>query len=180
MSGSSTSSQVAWPALAALALLGGCQPPSVYDCSAYDEHKHLASGRMEATIGGQRLASWRSSVQSVADRDLYMSACVVEDGKETWRFSAKFTFDGPVTSTPVTVAVPSQNAPGLFGGFLDVANNREHHFLLDGAGTVTVTRYDPAARAFDASGVVYPKQGGEVPLAFALTWAARELGPRPK
>jgi hypothetical protein len=135
---------------------------------------------MSATIAGRPLTAWLPSVSPVADRELSVSACLVESGKETWRFSGHFNLGGPVTGEPVTVSVPSSNAPGFFGGFLDVRDNREHHVLLQGAGSVTVKRFDPAARAFDASGIVYPQQGGEIPLKFSFTWAAEELGPRPK
>jgi hypothetical protein len=102
--------------------------------------------------------------------DVFLNACVRGGGSEQWRFSALATLTGPVKGTPVKLAVPTQTPPGFTGGVLDVVGNREHHFLLRGAGQIEVREFDPDARRFVASGEVYPEQGGTVTLSWDLTW----------
>ena len=135
----------------------------------------LASGRFEVVVDGSTVGPWQLGVSHVPRPDgtheAWFSACVLEgDGAETWRYSSIAFLEGPVSGTPVKLPVPQSRAPGFTGGLLDVTANREHHFLLRGAGELEVREFDPDARRFVAHGEMYPEMGGTVKLSWELTW----------
>jgi hypothetical protein len=145
-------------------------------CSNLQGSNHeRASGRFDVTVNGRTVGPWRLGVLVAARHDgtydVQLSACVLEgDGAETWRHASVAHLPGPVRETPVKLPVPRLEAPGFSGGLLDVVGNREHHFLLRGAGELEVREFDPEARRFIARGEMYPEQGGTVTLSWDVTW----------
>jgi hypothetical protein len=134
-----------------------------------------ASGRFEVVVDGSTVGPWQLGVSLVPRADgtheAWFSACVLEgDGAETWRYSSIAFLEGRVRGTPVKLPVPQSRAPGFTGGLLDVKSNREHHFLLRGAGELDVQEFDPEARRFIARGEMFPDQGGTVKLSWDVTW----------
>jgi hypothetical protein len=140
-----------------------------------DSGAALASGRFDVVVDGSTVGPWQLGVSHVPRPDgtheAWFSACVLEgDGAETWRYSSIAFLEGPVRGTPVKLPVPQSRAPGFTGGLLNVTANREHHFLLRGAGELEVQEFDPDARRFVARGEMYPEMGGTVKLSWELTW----------
>jgi hypothetical protein len=163
----------------------GGEPPSDPDiidpigdaeCSRYDESSYAkASGRFEALVDGRNVGTWRLAVSVVPHPgnvyDIWFSACVLAGGGiETWRFSSIAFMPGPVSGTPVVLPAPQSRAPGFTGGLLDVLGNKEHHFFIQGAGSLEVLEFDPVARRFVARGDMYPEQGGTVSLSWDVKW----------
>ena len=175
--------------LLALCLSGadcGGKPPDVdpgeldrggdVECSNFQESGYAkATGRFDVTVNGRTEGSWRLAV-SVVPRpegvhEVWFSGCVLAGGGvEMWRYSSIAFLEGPVRGETVKLPVPQSRAPGFTGGLLDVIGNREHHFLLRGAGELEVQEFDPVARRFVARGEMYPEQGGTVTLAWDVTW----------
>lgn len=147
---------------------------SAFECSNIGREDVQTSGRFEVGVGGAPVSPWRVGISPVRQLhggyDIYLQGCVRGGGAELWRFSSVSLVSGPVKGAPVTLPVPTRTAPGFTGGVLDVKGNREHHFLLKGAGTLVVHEFDPDARRFVARGEVYPEQGGTVTLSWDLTW----------
>ncbi len=171
--------------LLAHGLVGGCggdpdpstlSPEPATECSQLQGKSGYSalSGTFGVTVDGTRVDAWRPAIfvakQHDGTYDLYVDACVLTGGVERWRLASLTRLAGPVRDTPVKPPVPSQQVPGFYGGVLDVVGNREHHFLLQGAGDITVSHFDPDARALTLSGEAYPVQGGTVGLDWRVTW----------
>jgi hypothetical protein len=148
----------------------------ISECSQLRGSDHLkASGTLAVGVEGKPVRPWRLGISSVAGADgehvVTFSGCVLAEGVETWRFASNAHLQGPVPrASPVKLPVPRIWAPGYSGGLLEVQANREHHFLLKGAGELEVLEFDPNARRFIARGEMYPEQGGTVTLSWELTW----------
>jgi hypothetical protein len=164
---------------------GGGEPPpanpgdvdsgDIFECSNIQERSYQrASGYFDVGVNGSAVGPWRLGISPVrlhdGRYDVYLSGCIREGGVEKWREAAIARLEGPVKGEPVRLPVPKLSAPGFTGGLLDVVGNREHHFLLRGAGELEVQEFDPEARRFIARGEVYPEQGGTVTLSWELSW----------
>jgi uncharacterized ParB-like nuclease family protein len=172
----SSSELYRWVALALVGATGlGCR--SAYECSGVEERQAKpAWGDFQVLVRGTPVDGWLTGValqeSSAGTYEVYVLACVrpVSSVDDFWRLNTLTVLRGRVETTPVSLRVPSQAAPGLSGTVVNVLDGIEYNFATGGSGRVTVRSFDPQARRFALEGEVSTVQSNRLQLRWDLSW----------